>query len=105
MLFFSFPFHASSAFPLAQMSSVKRLRPRLSHILFRLQFEEQVNNLRPDILAVNAACDEARKSRSFGHLLELVLLLGNYMNAGSRNAQSYGFDLSSLCKVRAEELA
>uniref|UniRef100_A0A3Q3F6D1 Diaphanous-related formin 3 n=1 Tax=Labrus bergylta TaxID=56723 RepID=A0A3Q3F6D1_9LABR len=82
------------------MSCVKRLRPRLSHILFRLQFEEQVNNLRPDILAVNAACDEVRKSRSFGRLLELVLLLGNYMNAGSRNAQSYGFDLSSLCKVR-----
>uniref|UniRef100_A0A3B4ZKT2 Diaphanous-related formin 3 n=1 Tax=Stegastes partitus TaxID=144197 RepID=A0A3B4ZKT2_9TELE len=82
------------------MSSVKRLRPRLSHILFRLQFEEQVNNLRPDILAVNAACDEVRKSRSFGRLLELVLLLGNYMNAGSRNAQSFGFDLSSLCKVR-----
>lgn len=87
-----------------QMSSVKRLRPRLSHILFRLQFEEHVNNLRPDILAVNAACDEVRKSRSFGRLLELVLLLGNYMNAGSRNAQSYGFDLSSLCKVRVEML-
>ncbi|XP_030581251.1 protein diaphanous homolog 3 isoform X2 [Archocentrus centrarchus] len=82
------------------MSSVKRLRPRLSHILFRLQFEEQVANLRPDILAVNAACDEVRKSRSFGRLLELVLLLGNYMNAGSRNAQSYGFDLSSLCKLK-----
>ncbi|XP_075934011.1 protein diaphanous homolog 3-like [Anarhichas minor] len=82
------------------MSSVKRLRPRLSHILFRLQFEEQLNNLRPDILAVKAACDEVRKSRSFGRLLELVLLLGNYMNAGSRNAQSYGFDLSSLCKLK-----
>ncbi|XP_029282034.1 protein diaphanous homolog 3-like isoform X2 [Cottoperca gobio] len=82
------------------MSSVKRLHPRLSHILFRLQFDEQVNNLRPDILAVNAACDEVRKSRSFGRLLELVLLLGNYMNAGSRNAQSYGFDLSSLCKLK-----
>uniref|UniRef100_UPI0037E855E0 protein diaphanous homolog 3-like n=1 Tax=Semicossyphus pulcher TaxID=241346 RepID=UPI0037E855E0 len=82
------------------MSSVKRLRPRLSNILFRLQFEEQVNNLRPDILAVNAACDEVRKSRSFGRMLEVVLLLGNYMNAGSRNAQSYGFDLSSLCKLK-----
>ncbi|KAM4630487.1 protein diaphanous homolog 3-like [Polymixia lowei] len=82
------------------MSSVKRLRPRLSHILFRLQFDEQVSNLRPDILAVNAACDEVRKSRSFSRLLELVLLLGNYMNAGSRNAQSYGFDLSSLCKLK-----
>ncbi|XP_062417701.1 protein diaphanous homolog 3-like isoform X1 [Pungitius pungitius] len=82
------------------MSGVKRLRPRLSHVLFRLQFEEQVNNLRPDILAVNAACDEVRKSRAFGRMLELVLLLGNYMNAGSRNAQSYGFDLSSLCKLK-----
>uniref|UniRef100_A0A8C5N8C6 Protein diaphanous homolog 3-like n=1 Tax=Gouania willdenowi TaxID=441366 RepID=A0A8C5N8C6_GOUWI len=82
------------------MSVVKRLRPRLNHILFRLQFDEQVNNLRPDILAVNAACDEVRKSRSFGRLLELVLLMGNYMNAGSRNAQSFGFDLSSLCKLK-----
>ncbi|XP_055010798.1 protein diaphanous homolog 3 [Boleophthalmus pectinirostris] len=82
------------------MSSVKRLGPRLNHILFRLQFEEQVANLRPDILSVSAACDEVRKSPAFGHLLELVLLLGNYMNAGSRNAQSYGFDLSSLCKLK-----
>lgn len=103
-IFFSpSPFLVSSiSVLLSQMSSVKRLGPRLNHILFRLQFEEQVNNLRPDILAVNAACDEVRKSRSFGRLLELVLLLGNYMNAGSRNAQSYGFDLSSLCKVRFE---
>uniref|UniRef100_A0A3Q2YIP4 Diaphanous-related formin 3 n=1 Tax=Hippocampus comes TaxID=109280 RepID=A0A3Q2YIP4_HIPCM len=82
------------------MSGVKRLRPRLNHILFRLQFDEQVNNLRPDILAVNAACDEVKTSRSFGRLLELVLLLGNYLNAGSRNAQSFGFDLSSLCKLK-----
>ncbi|XP_031702229.1 protein diaphanous homolog 3 [Anarrhichthys ocellatus] len=97
---YSFPFCPLLPPNTSTMSSVKRLRPRLSHILFRLQFEEQVNNLRPDILAVNAACDEVRKSRSFGRLLELVLLLGNYMNAGSRNAQSYGFDLSSLCKLK-----
>uniref|UniRef100_A0A8C6WUA2 Diaphanous-related formin 3 n=1 Tax=Neogobius melanostomus TaxID=47308 RepID=A0A8C6WUA2_9GOBI len=82
------------------MSGVKRLRPRLNHILFRLQFEEQVTNLRPDILAVSSACEEVRKSPAFGRLLELVLLLGNYMNAGSRNAQSFGFDLSSLCKLK-----
>ena len=81
------------------MSNVKRLRPRLSAILFKLQFEEQVNNIRPDIMAVSAACEEIRKSRGFSKLLELVLLMGNYMNAGSRNAQTFGFNLSSLCKV------
>uniref|UniRef100_A0AAR2KFW8 Diaphanous-related formin 3 n=1 Tax=Pygocentrus nattereri TaxID=42514 RepID=A0AAR2KFW8_PYGNA len=82
------------------MSDVKRLRPRLNSILFKLQFEEQVSHLRPDILAVNAACDEVRKSKAFSKLLELVLLMGNFMNAGSRNAQSFGFDLSSLCKLK-----
>uniref|UniRef100_A0A8C8SPM3 Diaphanous related formin 3 n=1 Tax=Pelusios castaneus TaxID=367368 RepID=A0A8C8SPM3_9SAUR len=82
------------------MSNVKRLQPRLSAILFKLQFEEQVNNIKPDIMAVSAACEEIKKSRSFSKLLELVLLIGNYMNAGSRNAQTFGFNLSSLCKLK-----
>ncbi|XP_040610898.1 protein diaphanous homolog 3 isoform X2 [Mesocricetus auratus] len=82
------------------MSNVKRLRPRLSAILFKLQFEEQVNNIKPDIMAVSTACEEIKKSNSFSKLLELVLLMGNYMNAGSRNAQTFGFDLSSLCKLK-----
>ncbi|XP_060797729.1 protein diaphanous homolog 3 isoform X1 [Neoarius graeffei] len=82
------------------MSVVKRLRPRLNSILFKLQFEEQVSHLRPDMLAVSAACEDVKKSKAFSKLLELVLLMGNYMNAGSRNAQSYGFDLSSLCKLK-----
>lgn len=81
------------------MSSVKKLIPRLSAILFRLQFEEQVNNIKPDIMAVSEACEEIKKSRSFAKLLEIVLLIGNYMNAGSRNGQTFGFNLSSLCKV------
>uniref|UniRef100_A0A8C4TAQ3 Diaphanous-related formin 3 n=1 Tax=Erpetoichthys calabaricus TaxID=27687 RepID=A0A8C4TAQ3_ERPCA len=82
------------------MSGVKRLRPRLNALLFKLQFEEQVNNIKPDIMAVNAACEEIKKSKSFSRMLELVLFMGNYLNSGSRNAQSYGFDLSSLCKLK-----
>ncbi|NWR74860.1 DIAP3 protein, partial [Centropus unirufus] len=82
------------------MSNVKRLRSRLSAILFKLQFEEQVNNIKPDIMAVSAACEEIKKSKSFSKLLELVLLMGNYMNAGSRNAQTFGYNLSSLCKLK-----
>ncbi|MCJ8737961.1 hypothetical protein PDJAM_G00030080 [Pangasius djambal] len=93
----SYGFDLSS---LCKMSVVKCLRPRLNSILFKLQFEEQVSHLRPDMLAVSTACEEVKKSKAFSKLLELVLLMGNYMNAGSRNAQSYGFDLSSLCKLK-----
>ncbi|XP_075752873.1 protein diaphanous homolog 2 isoform X3 [Pelodiscus sinensis] len=82
------------------MSSVKMLRPRLNGILFKLMFEEHVNNIRPGIMAVTLACEELKKSESFNRLLELVLLVGNYMNSGSRNAQSLGFNISFLCKIR-----
>ncbi|XP_073710451.1 protein diaphanous homolog 2 isoform X4 [Misgurnus anguillicaudatus] len=82
------------------MSSVKMLRPRLNGILFKLTFEEQVNNIRPDIMNVTFACEEVKKSEGFSMLLEIVLLVGNYMNAGSRNAQTFGFNISFLCKLR-----
>ncbi|XP_040095793.1 protein diaphanous homolog 1 isoform X3 [Oryx dammah] len=82
------------------MGAVPRLRPRLNAILFKLQFGEQVENIKPEIVSVTAACEEVRKSESFSNLLELTLLVGNYMNAGSRNAGAFGFNISFLCKLR-----
>lgn len=86
------------------MSSVKRLKPRLTAILFRLQFEEQLNNIKPDVVSVTAACEELRKSAAFSQLLQIILLVGNYMNAGSRNAKAFGFSISYLCKVCERDL-
>lgn len=50
-------------------------------------------------MAATAACEEVKKSQKFAKLLELILLLGNYMNSGSRNAQAFGFEMSFLTKV------
>ncbi|XP_056457219.1 protein diaphanous homolog 1 [Gadus chalcogrammus] len=82
------------------MSGVKRLKTRLEAILFRLQFEELLNNVKPDVVSVTAACEELSKSQTFAKLLEIILLVGNYMNAGSRNGKAYGFSMSYLCKLR-----
>lgn len=79
---------------------MKRLKPRLSAILFRLQFEEQVNNIKPDIVAVTAACEELIKCDNLAQLLQMILVMGNYMNAGSRNGKAFGFSISYLCKVQ-----
>ncbi|KAM9833453.1 protein diaphanous homolog 1 isoform 2-T7 [Syngnathus typhle] len=87
------------------MSSVKRLGPRLQAILFKLQFEEQLNNVKPDVVSVTAACEELRKSASFAELLQIILFLGNYMNAGSRNGKAFGFSISYLCKLRDTKTA
>ena len=52
-----------------------------------------------DIVAATAALEEIRESTKFSEILELILLMGNYMNAGSRNAQSLGFEISYITKV------
>ncbi|XP_029297184.1 protein diaphanous homolog 1 isoform X2 [Cottoperca gobio] len=87
------------------MSGVKRLMPRLQAILFKLQFEEQLNNIKPDVVSVTAACEELSKSQTFTKLLEIILLVGNYMNSGSRNGKAFGFSISYLCKLRDTKTA
>ncbi|XP_018426021.1 PREDICTED: protein diaphanous homolog 1 [Nanorana parkeri] len=82
------------------MSTVPQLQPRLNAILFKLMFNEHVENIKPDIVAVTAACEEVQKSKNFATLLELTLLVGNFMNAGSRNAGAFGFEIGFLCKLK-----
>ena len=52
-----------------------------------------------DVVAATCALEELKSSKKFGQILELVLLMGNYMNSGSHNAQSVGFEISYLTKV------
>jgi len=53
-----------------------------------------------DIVAAAAACEEVKSSKKFAQILELILLVGNYMNTGSKNGQAFGFEISFLPKVR-----
>jgi len=81
------------------MSSIKRVIPRLASMCFKMKFSEMVSEIKPDIVAVTAGLEEVKNSRKFGRMLELILLFGNFMNAGSRNEQTFGFELSFLSKL------
>jgi len=81
------------------LADIKRLVPRLKSLRFMLHYPELVQDCKPDIVAATAACEEVRRSKKFGKLLEIILLIGNIMNTGSRNAESVGFDISYLPKL------
>ncbi|VDL18561.1 unnamed protein product [Hymenolepis diminuta] len=84
---------------LCKVGTIKKLLPRLKSILFKMRFQERVDEIKPDIVAVTEALKELRQSKHLVRGIELVLLFGNYLNAGSRNAQSLGFHLSFLPKL------
>ncbi|XP_060823120.1 protein diaphanous isoform X2 [Bombus pascuorum] len=81
------------------ISTIKRLLPRLRSLSFMLRYEELVQDVKPDIVAGTAACEEVKGSKKFAKILELILLLGNYMNSGSKNGQAFGFEISFLTKL------
>ena len=55
--------------------------------------------LRQDIVTATAALEEVKQSTKFAKVLQLILLFGNYMNAGSRNEQTIAFEFSFITKV------
>lgn len=81
------------------ISEIKRLLPRLKSLSFKLHYTEMVQDIKPDIVAATAACEEVKQSKKFAQILELILLVGNYMNSGSRNGQAYGFEMNFLTKL------
>lgn len=76
-----------------------RLVPRLHSINFKLCVQDMVQDVKPDIVAGTAACEEVKTSKKFAKILELILLFGNYMNSGSKNGQAFGFEISFLTKL------
>ncbi|RVE54425.1 hypothetical protein evm_000910 [Chilo suppressalis] len=85
----------------ATVADIKRLVPRLRSLAFREHYAEIISEVKPDIVSGTAACEEVKSSGKFAQILELLLLLGNYMNTGSNNAGAYGFEISFLTKLTA----
>ncbi|KAH8381058.1 hypothetical protein KR200_004223, partial [Drosophila serrata] len=83
----------------ATIGEIKRLSPRLHNLNFKLTYADMVQDIKPDIVAATAACEEVRNSKKFSKILELILLLGNYMNTGSKNEAAFGFEISYLTKL------
>ncbi|EYC30267.1 hypothetical protein Y032_0005g2547 [Ancylostoma ceylanicum] len=85
---------------LASLASIKALPLRLDLIIFKLRFQEILNDLKPGISSVMEACDEIRRSRGFKTFLELVLLFGNFMGQSSKTYKdTFAFEMNVLTKL------
>ena len=82
------------------MSKIKGLRKRIRSLIFKHKFPEQQEEIKVSLVAGTQACLDVRKSDKFQKLLEVLLLVGNFMNSGSSNLEgSIGFDIKFLPKV------
>ena len=82
------------------MSQIKGVRKRIRSLIFKCKFPEQQDEIRIDLVAGTQACIDVRNSEKFQKLLEVFLLVGNFLNSGSNSLEgSLGFDMKYLPKV------
>jgi len=83
---------------LYEMSRIPHYEQRLKALVFKKSFNDRMAELRPQIQAVQKACKELTRSKKLRSLLQIILVLGNYMNRGQRG-NAAGFKLMSLNKI------
>eukprot|EP01087_Luapelamoeba_hula_P014294 TRINITY_DN416_c0_g1_i1.p1 TRINITY_DN416_c0_g1~~TRINITY_DN416_c0_g1_i1.p1 ORF type:complete len:1319 (+),score=366.00 TRINITY_DN416_c0_g1_i1:197-4153(+) len=88
-----------------EIRDLPRLQQRLNTFKFKLLFDEQYGDLKPDVEAVLRATKEVEKSPKFKQVLEIVLALGNYLNGNTFRGRAYGFKLDGLTKLRDTKAA
>ncbi|KAJ3295039.1 hypothetical protein HDU76_006893, partial [Blyttiomyces sp. JEL0837] len=82
------------------LSTVPRLRQRLQAIHYRQRFNEEIEEVTPDLSTVEDAIKAVRSSEKLKKVLQAVLVIGNFMNGGSFRGGAYGFQIESLLKLR-----
>lgn len=88
----------SDAF-IVEMMKINRYEPRLRAMLFTYSYMDRYNNLTHDVDSVINAVRNIKNSQAFHKLLEVILLIGNYMNSGGFKSKAYGFRISNLNKL------
>jgi len=81
------------------ISSIPRLEQRINCMKAKLDFLEQMVDVKPDLANAIESCKEVKNSPRWSRFLELLLLVGNYMNSGTKKSQAFGFDLNVLTKI------
>lgn len=87
----SFLYHILKAVP----SAFKRLNA----MLFRLNYDSEVLEIKEFLKTLELGCEELRNQGIFVKLLEAVLKAGNRMNAGTHRGNAQAFNLVSLRKL------
>ncbi|XP_010255382.1 PREDICTED: formin-like protein 8 [Nelumbo nucifera] len=72
---------------------------RLEAMLFRLNYEPEVIQLKEYLQTLELACKELRNRGLFLKLLEAILKAGNLMNAGTARGNAQAFNLNALRKL------
>lgn len=82
-----------------EMMRVPRMEAKLRVFSFKILFNQQISDLRGNLLVVNNASRQVKESLKLRRVMQTILSLGNALNSGTARGSAIGFKLDSLLKL------
>ncbi|CAG8540895.1 117_t:CDS:10, partial [Acaulospora colombiana] len=82
-----------------EVMKIHRYEQRLKFMYFHITFNEKFTDLNNNVLSILNASIALKESQHFKELMNLILLLGNYMNGSGHKGGAFGFKVGSINKL------
>ncbi|KAF9925655.1 Disheveled-associated activator of morphogenesis 1 [Linnemannia zychae] len=82
-----------------EILTIDRYQQRLEGLIFKVTFRNVLDGVNESIKAISLASRSLKNAKYFKELLNLILMLGNYMNGSSHNGGAFGFKIASINKL------
>ncbi|EGC36883.1 hypothetical protein DICPUDRAFT_150581 [Dictyostelium purpureum] len=82
-----------------KIHSVPQVKSRLLALKFKNTYESKKTDLKLDIENFKQGTKEIKESEKIPKLLEVILILGNFINGGTARGNAFGFKLNTITKL------
>ncbi|KAK5582503.1 hypothetical protein RB653_004088 [Dictyostelium firmibasis] len=82
-----------------KIHAVPQVKSRLQAMKFKYAYESKKSDLKVDIDNFKQGTQEIKGSEKIPKLLEVILILGNFINGGTARGNAYGFKLNTITKL------
>ncbi|KAJ9107724.1 hypothetical protein QFC21_001184 [Naganishia friedmannii] len=82
-----------------RLIKIPHLADRLKGMLYMINFEETSTLMEGAVDLLQTACDDLRNANKFKDLLNVILMMGNFMNGSNYGGGAYGFKIGSINRL------
>ncbi|KAI8100130.1 uncharacterized protein BX664DRAFT_355473 [Halteromyces radiatus] len=83
----------------AEIISIDRFKERIDCMLFKVTFPERITQLGRNMSNVMEASTSLRESKAFKDFLNIILLVGNFLNGTNFQGGAFGIRIASINKL------
>eukprot|EP00026_Physarum_polycephalum_P002187 Phypoly_transcript_02192.p1 GENE.Phypoly_transcript_02192~~Phypoly_transcript_02192.p1 ORF type:complete len:950 (+),score=214.97 Phypoly_transcript_02192:198-2852(+) len=81
------------------LNSINKVAERMKMLHFKLQFPDKLYGAKPDVRTAFNALKQLRESPKMFGMMEMILILGNFINDGTFRGNASGYKIDALVKM------